>query len=549
MDRSCSGVLRVAAVTAVIAGLGAAFAPAARASGVRAASASDIRAAGERAPAIAGSELSEAAVAAAGQRARQLLDTVATAGAGSARLAAAEDLSRLGAAAVPALTEFLARPRSSSEDERRALLREIKADVPDDKGRFASRRRRSKTEVITGDDFDWLAALAELDPRVPGLGEAMADVAAIRALAASKQIEAAGSILDFAFDEAGMLYRDECGRYLRKMAPYSLPTLIANSGSKRQSAAQRRYAGYQLDRMDRRLPQKALDQASIDEELKIAVLQAYGKAKLREAVAPVLAVTHDPAPRVRQAARKAWMAYVTGPEPPPAPKRRLKLAGGKLTDEEEPLWLTYRELADVELRRVYEETIGERPPRRSSLEKISNLLFAHYDAQRAERLAAEYQQAAALASAGNWEAAALAYDRVLAQNPEHPERATMAGVYLEHGKALAKAQQWSEAAAAYSKAHGLAPQAEHANQALAAHYHALGEALETAGKDGGPAFRKAAALDPSRGWERDVGDGGGSAHGSMRAGAPGRWMLYAGVGGGAGAIIFLILGMALRRRY
>lgn len=547
MHRYCSRVLGVAMlVAALCCGPSVFGASSARASGVRATNAAHIRTDGKKDAKAAGGDISQAAMDAAGQRARELLDTVITAGSNSARLAAVDELAGLGAAAVPALTELLARPRRSTEDERREVLREIRADIPDEKGRFASRRRRSKEEVITRDDYDWLAALAELPPQMPGLGEVMADVALIRALAASKQIEAADPILDFAFDDIGILYRDECGRYLRNMAPYSFPTLIANSGSKRQHAAQRRYAGYQLDRMDRSLPQKALDHASVDENLKIAVLEAYGQTKLREAVAAVLAVTNDPASRVRQAARTAWMAYVTGPEPPPAPKRRLQLPGGKLTDEEEPLWLTYRELADVELRRVYEETIGDRPSRRASLKELSELLFAHYDALRAERLAAEYRQAAAVAEAGKWAEAVQAYDRILAQRPEHPERASMARAYLEHGKALEQQEKWSEAAAAYSKAQGLAPQAENADQVLAAHYHALGRALAAEGKDGSTAFRRAASLDATRDWSDST--GGVDASGRPLPASPGRWMLYAGLGGGAGAVILLILGLALRRR-
>lgn len=550
MHRLCSRMVRIAAVTAALAVPLAAGARTAEASTASAADRPDTGAPADPAakPDRSGGS-ARLADSKAGDRARAQLDSIVTSGSGSARLAAAAALATLGEGATPALIELLDRPRRSSEDERREVLRTIQADIPDEEGRFASARRRSRKrdaapEVITRDDYDWLAALAELDPGLPGLGETMADVALIRALAASQQIAAAEAILDFAFDEVGMMYRDEAGRYLRRMAPYSLPTLIEASDDRKRQAAQRRYAGYQLDRLDRRIPSKALDHASVDEDLKVAVLDAYGQGKPREAVGAVLAATNDTAPRVRQAARRAWLAYVTGPEPPPAPKRKLQLPGGKLTDEEEPLWLNYRELAVEELQRVYEQVLGERPPRRASLEKISNLLFAYYDAQRAERLALEYREAAALAAAGDWPAAAAAYDLVLAQSPDHPERAAMAPAYFEYGKALEKEGAWREASAAYSKAHGLDPKGEHAAQALAGHYFTLGKVLQAEGKDGTGAFRRAAALDPARaGGEA----GGGSADGGPTA-SRGRWMLYAGLGGGAGALILFIVGMALRRR-
>ena len=54
------------------------------------------------------------------------------------------------------------------------------------------------------------------------------------------------------------------------------------------------------------------------------------------------------------------MAYITGPPPPPAPMKKLVLPGGKLTKKEKPLWLTYRELADNELRKARNELLHDR---------------------------------------------------------------------------------------------------------------------------------------------------------------------------------------------
>lgn len=480
------------------------------------------------------------------QHVRELLDTVASADSSEARLQAAARAAELDAGAAPAIVEFLERPRRTADAERRAVLEAIHADVPDEEGRFRRRRDR-EVEVRTGDDFDWLAELAALDPAPPGAGEVMADVAAIRALAASEDIEAGASILAFAFSEVGLVYRDECGRYLRRMAPYSLPSLIEASES-RENRAMARYAGYQLERMDRKSPAKAIDHASMDEELEVAVLEAYRKTKPREGVAPILAATDDPSPRVRAAARAAWMSYVTGPEPPPAPKRRLKLPGGKLSEEPEPLWLTYRELADIEIRRIHEEVFGERAPRRASLQELSRKLFAHYDGLRADALAARYDAARKLAEAGDWQGAAAAHDRILAEAPDHPERAAMAAAYLEHGKALERAEAWRDAAAAYSKAHGLAPDGAHASAALAGHHFTLGKALEAEGKDGTAAFQRAAAIDPGRADEAEDAAETSVVLGRAGAASKQRWMLYAGVAGCASALILFILGLAVRRR-
>jgi len=56
------------------------------------------------------------------------------------------------------------------------------------------------------------------------------------------------------------------------------------------------------------------------------------------------------------------MEYITGPPPPPAPVAKLNLPGGKKTKKAKPLWLTYRELADNELRKAANELFHEDYP-------------------------------------------------------------------------------------------------------------------------------------------------------------------------------------------
>ena len=470
-----------------------------------------------------------------------LLDQVATAGSGQERLDAAARLAETGAAAVAELDRFLQRDRRSSESDRRAMLTAIKADVPGKDGRFRTPKRNEK--VNRGDDFDWLGALAELvkpGGKKPGLGELMADVAAVRALAASRQSAAAEVILAFTFTDDGLIYRDECGRYLRKMSPFSLPTLILASQDVKRDRSLRRYADYQLDRLDRQDPTKALSQAQEDFRLELEVIRAYGVIKDRGAFAPLLALTDHPTTELRDAARKAVMAYLTGREPKPAPKRKLVLPGGKLSDEEEPLWLNYRELADVELRRKHEEVFGERARNRDRPAELARKLFEHHDTVRAQKASEAYAAARGLADAGKWAEATSAFDRMLARDPGHPRRKDMARAYYEHARVLAGGGAWGDAAAAYSKAHGLNPEAEFAADAMASHHFALGKALDAEGKDGSAAFRRAKRATP---------EGTSLSAENPTVTEPGnRWMLYSGIGGGAVALILLILGLAVRQR-
>src|SRR5205814_8127606 len=93
-----------------------------------------------------------------------------------------------------------------------------------------------------------------------------------------------------------------------------------------------------------------------------ALLAVFEETHHREAVHAVWTKVDSDSPRIRAKAREAWMAYITGPPPPPAPKKKLMLPGGKLTKKEKPLWLTYRELADNELRKAANELLHEDYP-------------------------------------------------------------------------------------------------------------------------------------------------------------------------------------------
>jgi hypothetical protein len=479
----------------------------------------------------------------------------------AARKAAVAELTAIAPQAIDALAAWLAREPEHDVAARRDVLIEIKAAVPDKTGKFSQPARQSGKEQQADDEIDWYAALLALDAdaagRLPGLGEVIADDAAIRALAATRDSRAAHVIYDAAFAPATMIYRDECGRYLRKMEPASIPALTEESMAKDYD--RRRYATWQLERLDRQEPGKALDSALGDEALTIAILDAFRKTHHREAVHAVWRHVDADSPRVRAAARAAWMAYITGPPPPPAPVAKLNLPGGKKTKKPKPLWLTYRELADNELRKaanelLHEDYLLEDPTledeeegheRKSKtvkvdLEDLTKRLFAYDDAERGKKEAAQWAETKRIADAGDLAAATQQLDRMLATNPERKERAEMARVYLAWGKQLETKQAWADAAAAYSKAHGLDPQGAGATDALAAHHYTLGKALEAQGKDGGPEFRRAIALKPDYAPARTA---------ATEVAAAGRpvWMLYLGAGVAVAAMLLFAAAMMRRR--
>ncbi len=467
--------------------------------------------------------------------------------------------------AVDAIGRWLARPHQAEVADRRAVLAAIQASVPDKTGKFSQPARQTGKEQKADDDLDWQAALLGLDPAtlglsMPAVGEVIADDAAIRALAGTHDIHAAQLIFDAAFSADTTIYRDECGRYLRKMEPASIPALTAESMAKDYD--RKRYATWQLERLDRQEPGNALDAAAGDEALTIAILDVFRKTHHREAVHAVWRRVNDDSPRVRAAARAAWMAYVTGPPPPPAPVAKLYLPGGKKTKKPKPLWLTYRELADNELRKAANELLHEDypledptledddddHPRRSKtvkvdVEDLTRRLFQFYDLARAERDRGEWLAAKVKFDAGDLPAAVQLFDRMLAADPQRgkpAERAEMARLYLAWGKQLEANQRWADAAMAYSKAQGLDPGGASANDALAAHHYTLGKALEAQGKDGGPDFRRAVALKPDYAPAR-------SAAREVAAADRPSWMLYAAAG--AAVVAMLLFAAAMMRRH
>jgi tetratricopeptide (TPR) repeat protein len=480
------------------------------------------------------------------QAALALLDKIAKAPDAESRKTAAAELVKLAPKVVDALGKFVARKHDVAVEDRRKVLEQIKAQVPDKTGRFPAFERKSAKEEQADDDLDWLAEMGALDPSTTGLGEVTADDAAIRALASTKDVAAAQHVFDTAFGEDTIIYRDECGRYLRRMSPYSIPPLLVESQGK--NFDRKRYATYQLERLDRQEPGHALAAAAGDEALTIAILDAFRTTHYREAVHAVWTKVAADSPRVRAAARAAWDAYITGPPPPPAPRKKLQLPGGKLTKKEKPLWLTYRELADNELRKAANELLHEDYPLEDptlddsdewrhkktvkvDLEDLTKRLFEFYDQQRAKKEGEQWAAAKALADKGDVAGATAALDRLLAANPERDGRADMAKVYFTYAKQLEGNEKWSEAAAAYSKAQGLDPKGPNGVDALAAAYYTLGKSLEAQGKDGGPDFRRAVALRP------DYAPAKSAEHAAEMRGKP-VWMLY-----GAGLAVVAAAGL------
>lgn len=470
---------------------------------------------------------------------RAILQELAGAADKPSRQKAVDALLALDPVPIPELAEHLARTRASTDLDRRAVLKARGFDVPDEKGKFTNPGRQTDADEKANDKLDWLAPVLDQQGS-PAVSDVLVDLALVRALAASKASAGADAILTFAFSPDGVAYRDECGRFLRRMSPWSLPALIVGAESRQKTEAGKsraRYAKYQLERLDRENPKKALHDAPTD-ALKVEILKAFAESQYREAVYAVLDTVDDVSPDVRTAARAAWMEYATGRPPVPPPKQKLQLPGGKLSEKEEPLWLDHRELADIAIRRRLEQLTGAAPAKSVKLKELSDQLFAFYDTRRTQALDKMLDAAVEEGRGGKLAEAAGVFDRILVQAPDFARRPDMADIYVRHGEALEKEGKLREAAAAFGKAYAVAPDGPLSGKAQQGQHRARGEALRKDGKidEANAELQRAAEIDGS---VRSVG--------GAETGDKG-WMLAVGIAAGAVGLLLLIWGLATRRR-
>jgi tetratricopeptide (TPR) repeat protein len=367
---------------------------------------------------------------------------------------------------APQLHDLLHRTTRVSPLEYRAVLKLIGAQLPDQKGRF----KTGSADESEGPD--WLEALLGVDKEKlrpflrTAYEETLLSVVLLRALASTKHQDAAVSILRFAYRHRGA-FRDECGRQIRAMGPFAVPGLLRIRALKDPEVYKMvRYAAYQLDRLDCARPDRALKQADLD--LQAEILHSYGEVRDPSAVGVILSLVDSPNEKVRLASRWAILRYVSG-RPPKAVKRKLKLAGGKTTDQARALYLTYRELAAhalvaslAELQtgknegKVFDQArkqlADEDEPR-----FVAEKLFAEHDKKRVHERIQGFDEALALSRRGKLDEAIQTLDKILAADPYHPSRHEMAPLYLKKGMEVEKAGKLEEAVALYTKSIHLSP--------------------------------------------------------------------------------------------
>ena len=368
----------------------------------------------------------------------------------------ARNLAAAPAEVWPQLRDRLLAARERPKREYRDVLGVIGGDVPNRYGHFALHWKRDHGYDVRLSD-DWFEDLLALSPgRISSLlrpvyRDALLTAALLRAspgiAAAQPELlpEVVAVLLDVAYLHGGT-FRDEVGRAIDALGDPAIPHLLRESiappDADAGSVPERRaaYALHCLDRRDRLHPSRAIEAVAGDRRLLAEVLRAYGQVRDPEAAELLLARVDADAPGVREAAREAFGAYVTGPLPR-VRRKSVRLLGGRTTTRKAQL--SYRESARLAIRERLASEAPERLEEACALfrsgglvdrecerqpERLFTAYLAHLDGRRLARR--DVRVAEALAHPEP-EAGAAMLDTLLTDGTELADPGLIAPFYVE----------------------------------------------------------------------------------------------------------------------
>lgn len=387
----------------------------------------------------------------------------------------------------PEIRPLLLADRKARKADYKAFLGVIGGDVPGRYGHFelAWKRAHGHKVKLSEDWFEDLLALpsSKVSKIFRGIHrDCVRTTALLRAAAEigadpARTVDVVDALLAAAYVHEGT-FRDEVGRAIRRLGDPAVPTLLLRSVKPDVPVDEKKaqevkdsteykmaeYAGYQVDRMDRSHPRKAIA-AVRDEPRRLAdLLAAYAVVRPGDAAAPILDHVDSPIPRVREAAREAFLAFVTGPAPR-AERKVVRLLGGGTS--EAPALPTYRDMARVAiLGRLADERSALLEPdckaaRKDSPvdptcedqpERLARAYFAGLDEKRRAR---EHELISAALAEPDRAVAIATLDALLADDPGLVARAELVPTYEAAAAEAGEAGDLAGSARLYRKSAAL----------------------------------------------------------------------------------------------
>jgi tetratricopeptide (TPR) repeat protein len=257
----------------------------------------------------------------------------------------------------------------------------------------------------------------------------------------------------------GEMLRIDLQRQIAKLRDKAVPALI--EARQHDAKIVQRWANKQLDQLGRAIPGEAV--ATNDTQILADVLRAYGRTRDVDAVRVVLSFSNSDRIQLREASREAIAAI-----------------------GEPGIW---------QLRDVYLNLTGSKPPREWAWDRIARELFATYDRARLAEVYALMDQGVALANEGKLAEATEAFDKVLARSPLFDRRKEMVKTYVDRAMQLEGDKQ-EEALSMLRKALRLDPKGEGAKKLEAEIAYLEGVILIEKGSADRFLLNRALELDP-----------------------------------------------------
>ncbi len=185
---------------------------------------------------------------------------------------------------------------------------------------------------------------------------------------------------------------------LARLGEKAIPALI--EATRHQAPQVNEWAQQQLDFGGKAIPSEAVRVES--PEILADILRAYGYTKDPDALRLVLSFASSERAQIRLAARQAIRAT-----PPTA------------------IWV---------LRDAYEQTLGDKPSREWTWDRLAKELFREYDRNRLAEVYALFQAGVGHMDAGDLDAAVQSFEQLLNRNPDFEPKAPLATAFLQFAK-------------------------------------------------------------------------------------------------------------------
>lgn len=247
--------------------------------------------------------------------------------------------------------------------------------------------------------LDYLARLAnKAEPK----SEAWRNLASVLAL--SRMLESIGSVeavrgLIDVYARFGEFLRITTQNALGRLGDKAVPALIEAQRHPAEKIA--KWAVRQLDMLGKGVAGEAVQ--TQDQAVLADVLRAYGRTRTADAVRIVISFANSERAQVREASRQS-----------------VALMG---------------EVASWQLRDMYEDVVGKKPPRDWAWDRTARELFAEFDRLRVAQVGKLFEEGQAARAKGDLSAMRESFDKLLAHDPNYSERTTIAAGYVAFAKA------------------------------------------------------------------------------------------------------------------